>query len=413
MIDNNPSFATIDDAFAALSAGDLIVLVDDDSDTATGALAGAAQFITTEQLVWLSRRVTGLIGVPMTAERAEELHLSLMVPEDEATGRGAFTVSVDLVDGNTTGSSPADQARTIAALARAEVHASDFARPGHVFPLRAREGGVLKRAGHAEAVVDLCRLAGLSQVGVVADLVSDAGEMMPLGAAAAFAAEHDLLLVSIADVVRHRRKSEMLVEPMGAARVPTKHGDFMCHAYRSVIDGIDHIAFVKGDVDGGDPPLVRVHSECLTGDILGSLRCDCGPQLDLALQMIAEEGRGVVIYLRGHEGRGIGIGHKMRAYALQDQGLDTVEANSVQGLPVDSREYGVGANMLADLGVTRMRIMTNNPAKLVGLDGYGLEIVDRVPIVIPSNPENEKYLETKRTRMGHNYTRSEAGSDDA
>jgi 3,4-dihydroxy 2-butanone 4-phosphate synthase/GTP cyclohydrolase II len=355
----------------------------------------------TEKLVWLSRRVTGLIGVPMSVDRADELELDLMVSEDEATGRGAFTVSVDLIDGNTTGSSPADQARTIAALARAEVAADDFARPGHVFPLRAREGGVLKRAGHAEAVVDLCRLAGLSPVGVVADLVSATGDMMPLHDAAAFAADNDLLLVSIADVVRHRRKSEILVEQMGVARVPTKHGDFMCHAYRSVLDGVDHIAFVMGDVDGGDPPLVRVHSECLTGDILGSLRCDCGPQLDLALQKIAHEGRGVLIYLRGHEGRGIGIGHKMRAYALQDQGLDTVEANAAQGLPVDSREYGVGANMLADLGVSRFRIMTNNPAKLTGLDGYGLEIVDRVPVEIASNPENEKYLETKRTRMGH------------
>ncbi len=396
-----PDFASISASLDAIAAGSLVVLVDDDSETATGALAGAAQFMDAERLVWLSRRVTGLIGVPMSVDRADELELDLMVAEDEATGRRAFTVSVDLIEGNTIGSSPADQARTIAALARAEVAAGDFARAGHVFPLRARDGGVLKRAGHAEAVVDLCRLAGLSPVGVVADLVSATGGMMPLDDAAAFAADNDLLLVSIADVVRHRRKSEILVEQMGVARVPTKHGDFMCHAYRSVLDGVDHIAFVMGDVDGGDPPLVRVHSECLTGDILGSLRCDCGPQLDLALQKIAHEGRGVLIYLRGHEGRGIGIGHKMRAYALQDQGLDTVEANAAQGLPVDSREYGVGANMLADLGVSRFRIMTNNPAKLTGLDGYGLEIVDRVPVEIASNPENEKYLETKRTRMGH------------
>ncbi len=396
-----PDFASISASLDAIAAGSLVVLVDDDSETATGALAGAAQFMDAERLVWLSRRVTGLIGVPMSVDRADELELDLMVAEDEATGRRAFTVSVDLIEGNTIGSSPADQARTISALARAEVAAGDFARAGHVFPLRARDGGVLKRAGHAEAVVDLCRLAGLSPVGVVADLVSATGGMMPLDDAAAFAADNDLLLVSIADVVRHRRKSEILVEQMGVARVPTKHGDFMCHAYRSVLDGVDHIAFVMGDVDGGDPPLVRVHSECLTGDILGSLRCDCGPQLDLALQKIAHEGRGVLIYLRGHEGRGIGIGHKMRAYALQDQGLDTVEANAAQGLPVDSREYGVGANMLADLGVSRFRIMTNNPAKLTGLDGYGLEIVDRVPVEIASNPENEKYLETKRTRMGH------------
>lgn len=396
-----PDFAPVPDALAALADGRLVVLVDDDSDTATGALAGAAQFMTTEQLVWLSRRVTGLIGVPMAVERADELDLELMVAEEEATGRGAFTVSVDLVEGNTTGSSPADQARTIAALARAEVGAEDFARPGHVFPLRAREGGVLKRAGHAEAVVDLCRLAGLSPVGVVADLVGDTGDMMPLADASTFAAGNGLLLVSIADVVRHRRKSEILVDHIGAARVPTVHGDFMCHAYRSVVDGVDHIAFVMGDVDGGDPPLVRVHSECLTGDILGSLRCDCGPQLDLALQKIAAEGRGVLIYLRGHEGRGIGIGHKMRAYALQDEGLDTVDANTAQGLPVDSREYGVGANMLADLGVSRMRIMTNNPAKLTGLDGYGLEIVGRVAIEVAPNPENLRYLQTKRNRMSH------------
>ena len=229
---------------------------------------------------------------------------------------------------------------------------------------------------------------------------------------AAYAQENNLKIITIEDLISYRRVSEKLVSQTAAAELPTKYGDFMCHAYRSVVDGVDHIAFVKGDVDGGDPPLVRVHSECLTGDILGSLRCDCGPQLDLALQMIAEEGRGVVIYLRGHEGRGIGIGHKMRAYALQDEGLDTVEANSAQGLPVDSREYGVGANMLADLGISRMRIMTNNPAKLTGLDGYGLEIVDRVPIEIASNPENAKYLETKRTRMGHALSETAEGDSD-
>ena len=379
-------FTDIETAAKALAAGEYIVLVDDESPTATGALAGTAETMTTERLVWLNRRTTGLVGVPMTIERATVLGLELMVDEEEATGHGAFTVSIDLIEGNSTGSSPADQSRTIAALARPDIRPEEFARPGHVFPLRARLGGVLKRAGHAEAV---------------ADLATDAGEMMDLAASQVFAKEHGLKLVSIADLVRHRRQKEILVEHFAAARLPTTFGEFMAHAYRSVVDGEEHVAYVMGDVEGGEPPLVRVHSECLTGDILHSTRCDCGPQLQTALQKIAGEGRGVLIYLRGHEGRGIGIGHKMRAYALQDEGLDTVDANAAQGLPVDSREYGVGANMLADLGVTQMRIMTNNPAKLTGLDGYGLEIVDRVPVEIASNPENEKYLETKRTRMGH------------
>lgn len=396
-----PSFASIPDTFAALQQGAFIVLVDDDSETANGALVGAAESMTTENLVWLNRQVTGVIGVPLTEERAVALGLPLMVSEEDATGRGAFTVSVDLIEGNSTGSSSADQARTILALADDASGPADFARPGHVFPLRARGGGVLKRAGHAEAVVDLCRLAGLRDVGVVADLVADDGEVTDLAEAARFAEANGLLLVSIADLVRHRRQSENLVEAVAAARIPTQYGDFTAHAYKSVVDGVEHLAYVMGDVDGGEPPLVRVHSECLTGDILASLRCDCGPQLQLALKMIADEGRGVLVYLRGHEGRGIGIGHKMRAYALQDEGLDTVDANAAQGLPVDSREYGVGANILADLGVSRMRIMTNNPAKLTGLGGYGLEIVGRVPIVIESNPENLRYLETKRTRLGH------------
>jgi len=401
-------FASIDDAAEALASGHYLVVVDDDTPTATGALIGAAHAMTTEKLVWLNRRTTGLVGVPMTVERSNGLGLQLMVDEDEATGRGAFTVSIDLVEGNSTGSSPADQARTIAALARADIKADEFVRPGHVFPMRSRDGGVLKRAGHSEAVTDLCTIASIPRVGVVADLATDEGEMMQLETSLAFAAEHGLRVLSIADLVRYRRRREILVEHFAAARLPTTYGEFMAHAYRSVVDGEEHVAYVMGDVEGGEPPLVRVHSECLTGDILHSTRCDCGPQLQTALQKIAEEGRGVLIYLRGHEGRGIGIGHKMRAYALQDDGLDTVDANSAQGLPVDSREYGVGANMLADLGVTRMRIMTNNPAKLTGLDGYGLEIVERVPIEIPPNPENLRYLQTKRNRMQHQI---DAGSD--
>lgn len=396
-----PNFLEIEAAAERLAAGAFLVVLDDDSATATGAVIGAAHAVTAEKLVWLRRSTVGIVGVPMSAERSGALGLPLMVDDDRATGRGAFTVSIDLVEGNRSGSSPADQARTIAALARGDIDPGDFVRPGHVFPIRVRDGGVLKRAGHAEAVSDLCGIAGLARVGVVAELADDDGEVMGPDAAVAFAAEHDLAVVSIADLVRFRRMREMLVEHFAAARLPTTYGEFMAHAYRSVVDGEEHVAYVMGDVEGGAPPLVRVHSECLTGDILASTRCDCGPQLQLALQKIAEEGRGVLIYLRGHEGRGIGIGHKMRAYALQDDGLDTVDANAAQGLPVDSREYGVGANMLADLGVTRMRIMTNNPAKLTGLDGYGLEIIERVPIEIPPNPENLRYLQTKRNRMDH------------
>jgi len=401
----------ISTAFEALRRGDVVVVVDDDTPGAHAALVAAAGSVTAEQLVWMGRRSAGPVSVAMTDQWAGKLALTPMVNEVAGEGRSGVTVSVDVISGNSSGSSPADQARTVMALADTDSRADDFVRPGHVFPVRVRDGGVLKRAGHAEAAVDLCALAGLASVAVVADLVSDLGEMMVAAEAAVLAAEHHLVMVSIADLIRHRRQSEQLVEHFAAARLPTDFGEFTAHAYRSLVDGVEHVAYVMGDVDGGEPPLVRVHSECLTGDILASNRCDCGPQLRLALQMIADEGRGVLVYLRGHEGRGIGIGHKMRAYALQDEGLDTVDANAAQGLPVDSREYGVGANMLADLGVTQMRIMTNNPAKLTGLSGFGLEIVDRVPIEIPSNPENLRYLETKRTRMGHEL--SSAPNEDA
>jgi len=394
-------FNPISEAVEAIGRGEFIVVLDDETETNDGVLIGAASLITAERLNWMVHRTSGVLGAPMAEERAQSLDLPLMVAGSDSEDRSAYTVSVDLIDGNSTGVSPAERARTLVALATGGHRADSFARPGHVFPLRARNGGVLKRAGHTEAAVDLCALAGLPRVGVMSELISDDGEVLDLAESRAFADEHGLVMVSIADLVRHRRQSEILVQHFAAARLPTTYGEFMAHAYRSVVDGEEHVAYVMGDVEGGEPPLVRVHSECLTGDILASIRCDCGPQLQLALQMIADEGRGVLIYLRGHEGRGIGIGHKMRAYALQDDGLDTVDANSAQGLPVDSREYGVGANMLADLGVTRMRIMTNNPAKLTGLDGYGLEIVERVPIEIESNPENLRYLETKRTRMGH------------
>jgi 3,4-dihydroxy 2-butanone 4-phosphate synthase/GTP cyclohydrolase II len=337
----------------------------------------------------------------MSDERADDLDLPLMVINNTESMRTAFTVSVDLVEGTTTGISAHDRSLTVNALADPNRVRGEFARPGHIFPLRARSGGVLKRAGHTEAGVDLCALADRELVGVLCEIVNDDGTMSRLPELVEFANQHGLLVISIADLIRYRRKHEKLVEHFASARIPTKYGDFTAHAYRSTLDGDEHVAYVLGDPSSAEAPLVRVHSECLTGDLLGSIRCDCGSQLDAALEKVGEEGVGVIVYLRGHEGRGIGIGHKLRAYELQDQGLDTVDANLSQGLPVDSREYGVGAQILSDLGLTTMRLMTNNPVKYGGLEGYGLEIVGREPLRTTPHPENLRYLETKRTRMGH------------
>ena len=305
------------------------------------------------------------------------------------------------MEGTTTGISAADRAMTLRALADPTQSYAAFARPGHIFPLRARNGGVLKRAGHTEAAVDLARLAGCQPAGVICEIQNDDGTMMRLPELRQFCKEHGLLLSSIAQLIQYRRHHERLVERMGEAVVPTEFGSFNCVAYRSTIDGIEHLAFVKGEITGKEPILVRVHSECLTGDVFGSRRCDCGPQLAAAMSLIEDAGVGVVVYLRGHEGRGIGIGHKIRAYSLQDQGFDTVDANTELGLPVDSREYGIGAQILADLGVHELKLMTNNPAKYGGLGGYGLSVVERVPINTVPTPENEAYLRTKRERMGH------------
>lgn len=392
---------TIDDAIEAFRRGEFLVVVDDEDRENEGDLIIAADALTEEKMAWMVRHTSGVICAPMTEQHADRLQLPLMVTENTEAHRTAFTVTIDLVVGNTTGISAGDRARTVKALADPDRSPREFSRPGHIFPLRARPGGVLKRAGHTEAAVDLCRLSSRPEVAAICEMTHDDGSMMRLADCREFADHHGLRLISIADLIRFRRRREKLVEHFAAARVPTSYGDFMAHAYRSLLDAEEHVAYVMGDVEGGEPPLVRVHSECLTGDILASIRCDCGPQLQTALQKIAEEGRGVLVYLRGHEGRGIGIGHKLRAYALQDDGLDTVEANEAQGLPVDSREYGVGANILADLGVTAMRLMTNNPTKLGGLEGYDLEITERVPIEIETNPENVRYLQTKRDRMGH------------
>ena len=395
----------IEDALDAFGKGEFLVVVDDEDRENEGDLIIAADAMTDEKMAFMIRHTSGVICAPLLDERAEELRLPLMVAENTESHRTAFTVTVDLIEGCSTGISAADRTRTVLAMADSERTAGEFARPGHIFPLRARPGGVLKRAGHTEAGVDLCKMTGRAPVGVLCEIVNDDGTMKRLGDCRTFADEHGLKLISIADLIRYRRRSEKLVEHFAEAVIPTAHGDFTAHAYRSLLDGEEHLVYTMGDIAAAEAPLVRVHSECLTGDILASERCDCGHQLQAALAMIAEEGCGVLVYLRGHEGRGIGIGHKIRAYSLQDdEGLDTVDANTAQGLPVDSREYGVGANILADLGVSKMRLMTNNPSKFGGLAGYGLEISERVPIQMPSTPSNARYLDTKRDRMGHIMT---------
>ncbi len=363
----------------------------------------AAEHVTPEKMAFMIRYTSGVICMPLEGDRLDELQIPLMVQTGENTEvqRTAFTVSVDYRHGTSTGISSADRAATVLGLIDKEARPGDFARPGHIFPLRYREGGVLKRAGHTEAGVDLARLAGCKPAGVLAEVVNDDGTMARLPQLEVFAEEHGLVMISIADLVRYRRRREKLVRRVSEARIPTVHGDFTAHVFESVLDGTEHIAFVKGDVAGRPNVLVRVHSECLTGDVFGSMRCDCGPQLDLALERVAAAGRGVVVYLRGHEGRGIGLGHKMRAYQLQEQGRDTVEANLELGFPADSREYGIGAQILVDLGVTTMCLLTNNMSKYGGLEGYGLEIKERVALVPTPNSENIAYLRTKQEKLGH------------
>jgi 3,4-dihydroxy 2-butanone 4-phosphate synthase/GTP cyclohydrolase II len=395
-------FAEIEDAIAAIGQGEMVIVVDDADRENEGDLIMAAEYATADKIAFFLNHTSGVICIPLTGDRLDALDLPPMVSENTESQRTAFTVSVDYRHGTTTGISAGDRAATIGALIDPATRPADLARPGHTFPLRYREGGVLKRGGHTEASVDLARMAGLYPAGALCEIVSqDKTSMARLPELERFAKKHGLLLISIADVIRYRRQREKLVKRVGEARIPTAWGDFTCYAYESLLDGDTHLALVKGAVQGEDNVLVRVHSECLTGDVFGSLRCDCGPQLEAALRQVDAAGLGVVVYLRGHEGRGIGIGHKLRAYSLQEQGLDTIDANLELGLPVDSREYGIGAQVLVDLGITTMRLLTNNPAKYGGLEGFGLEIVERVPLQSVPNPENIAYLRTKKTRMGH------------
>ncbi|MDA8183727.1 MAG: bifunctional 3,4-dihydroxy-2-butanone-4-phosphate synthase/GTP cyclohydrolase II [Actinomycetota bacterium] len=397
------AFARVDEAIAAVARGEIVVVVDDEERENEGDLVMAAEMATPEKIAFFLAHTSGVICVPLTPERADQLELPLMVSANTESQRTAFTVSVDSKHGTSSGISAEDRVRTIRALIDPGTRPSDLNRPGHIFPLRYRPGGVLKRAGHTEATIDLVKAAGLSPAGVLCEVVSeDKTTMARLGELERFAERHGLLIISIADLIRYRRQKDKLVRRIaGPARIPTEFGDFKGYAYESVLDGEQHLAVVCGEVEGRENLLVRVHSECLTGDVFGSLRCDCGAQLREALRLIAGEGAGVVVYLRGHEGRGIGLAHKLRAYHLQEQGHDTVDANLELGLPVDSREYGIGAQVLVDLGVTTMRLMTNNPSKYGGLEGFGLDVVERVPLEPRANPENIQYLRTKRERMGH------------
>ena len=391
----------IEDAIEAIARGEMVIVVDSVDRENEGDLIVAAEKMTPETMAFMIRHTSGVICMPVEGSRLDELRIPLMVAENTESQRTAFTVSIDAKHGTSTGISAADRCTTVHAILDESTRPEDLARPGHIFPLRYREGGVLTRAGHTEASVDLARMARLRPAGVLAEIVNDDGSMARLPELERFATEHDLQIISIADLVRYRRHREKLVKRISEARIPTDYGDFTAYVFESLLDGTEHMAFVRGEVAGKDDVLVRVHSECLTGDVFGSMRCDCGLQLDLALRLIAEEGTGVVVYLRGHEGRGIGLGHKFRAYTLQDQGLDTVEANVELGFPPDSREYGIGAQMLVDLGVTTMKVMTNNPDKYGGLDGYGLEIVERVPLHVLPNHENIRYLRTKQQKLGH------------
>jgi 3,4-dihydroxy 2-butanone 4-phosphate synthase/GTP cyclohydrolase II len=392
--------ASIEEAIEDIKAGKFVIVVDDEDRENEGDLVMAAEKVTPDAINFMAVHGRGLICMPVTGERLDELHIPMMVRDNTSKFTTAFTVSVEAKEGTSTGISAADRAQTVKTIVDPKTRPDDLLMPGHMFPLRARDGGVLVRAGQTEAAVDLARLAGLYPAGVLCEIMNEDGTMARLPQLEKMAEKWELKIVSVADLIAYRRRHEKLVHRVAEAKLPTKHGVFTAIAYKSDIDPDEHLALVMGDLSIEKPALVRVHSECLTGDVFGSLRCDCGEQLQLAMQRIAEEGRGVVLYMR-QEGRGIGFHNKMRAYELQDNGLDTVEANLSLGFAADLRDYGIGAQILVDLGLHEIRFLTNNPKKIKGFEGYGLKVVEQVPIVAPPNPYNLNYLKTKKDKMGH------------
>lgn len=392
---------SIQEAIEAMAKGQFVIVADDESRENEGDLILAAEKATPQALAFMIRHTTGIICLSLDGERLDELRLPQMVSENTDRKQTAFTVSVDAKNGVSTGVSACDRAKTIQTLIHPNTKPEDLLRPGHIFPLRYKEGGVLKRAGHTEAAVDLAKMAHCSPAGVLAELINDDGTMMRMPELIKFAKQHNLPIITVEEIIRYRRQTEKLVTCVSQARIPTRFGEFTAYVYESKLDGIQHFALVKGDIAKRQNVLVRVHSECLTGDVFGSKRCDCGSQLELAMKNIAMEGSGVIVYLRGHEGRGIGLAHKLNAYNLQDQGRDTVEANLELGLPIDSREYGIGAQILVDLELTTIRLLTNNPNKYRGIAGYDLQIIERVPLTPQPTKENAVYLKTKRDKLGH------------
>lgn len=394
------ALASIPEAVDDIKAGKFVIIVDDENRENEGDLAIAADKATPEVINFMARHARGLICLPIIGQRLDELRIPLMVQENTAKFCTAFAVSVEAKHETSSGISAYDRAATVKAMLDPNATPEDLARPGHMFPIRAREGGVLVRAGHTEAIIDLARLAGLYPAGVICEIMNEDGTMARLPQLEDIASEFGIRIVSIVDLITYRRRNEKLVERVAEAKLPTRYGEFVVIAYKSNVDPDEHVALVKGDVSGGEPVLVRVHSECLTGDVFGSMRCDCGDQIALAMESIAEEGRGVFLYMR-QEGRGIGFHNKVRAYALQDQGLDTVEANIALGFDADLRDYGIGAQILADLGLHKIRLLTNNPKKVIGLGSYGLQIVETVPLIAPPTPYNLHYLEAKQKKLGH------------
>lgn len=392
-------FNTIEEAIEDIKAGKIIVVVDDEDRENEGDLLMAAEKVTPEAINFMAKHGRGLICLPMTKQRLNELNIHQMVEKNTDAHETAFTVSIDAIE-TTTGISAFERAATILKVLDPKATAKDFKKPGHIFPLESRVGGVLKRAGHTEAAVDLAVLAGLQPAGVICEIMNDDGTMARVPQLLEYVKTHNLKMITIADLIAYRRKTEVLIKRVTQAKMPTKHGDFKIVGYENSLNKEHHVALVKGDITNGEPVLVRVHSECLTGDAFGSLRCDCGEQFAKACGNIEAEGRGVLLYMR-QEGRGIGLINKLRAYELQDKGMDTVEANLALGFPEDARDYGVGAEILADLGIKKVRLMTNNPKKLAGLSGYGIEIVERVPIQMNHNERNEYYLKTKKQKLGH------------